>query len=73
MFPARNDFNGSFGPQDGGFGGIGDQPPDWLSGASADEQEIAADDDFGGSVRPVDESRRILDVGLHFIEGLMDL
>lgn len=73
MFPSRNDFNGSFGPQDGGFGGLGNQPPDWLSGATADEYEPAADEDFGGSLKLNDESRRVLDVGLHFIEGLKDL
>ena len=74
MFPPGNGINGPGGPFGGQFnGGDSDnKPPEWLMGASADEFEPESLDSFGGDL-PAEDCSRILNVGLHFFEGLKDI
>ncbi len=75
MFPSGNDSGGLgslFGRQFNG-GDDGNKPPEWLMGASAEEFETESLENFGGDLLPAEDCNRILQVGLHFFEGLKDI
>ncbi len=75
MFPSGNDAGwpgGQFGRQFNG-GDAGDKPPEWLMGASAEEYETEPLESFGGDLLPAEDFNRILNIGLHFFEGLKDI
>jgi len=75
MFPPRDDFSGPANPFGSQFNGgnLGNKPPEWLMGASAEEGESDQNESYGGDLQPVDDCNRILNVGLHFFEGLKDI